>query len=516
MGSMLLSQVPRSIGQSRDRLLICDDEGMLVKEQSRLLSLIESGFGALRVLVIGDVMLDRSIWGDVDRISPEAPVPVLRSVRTTSAPGGAANVAMNLVGLGVKVEQAGFWGDDGEMRELSALLSTAGVDFSGMVLSGHSTISKTRIVSRNQQLLRLDVESADPHPAADHQGLLDRSLGLVRIADAVILSDYAKGALSTGLCQAVIALARKHSIPVLVDPKGLDFSKYAGATTICPNLQELALVTGIASRNLPELLAAAQQLVGHLGIDYLTVTMSEKGIRILYPDAVFHSPTRAREVFDVTGAGDTVIATLAASLAAGLDPETAVTLANIAAGIVVAKTGTAPISRNELVAEFTASTQMKGPDKILDLDHLLVRLAEWRANGERIVFTNGCFDILHVGHITLLEQCREFGDKVVIGVNSDASVKQLKGPTRPVVGEKERARVLAALGSTDAVIIFDQETPLELIRSLRPDVLVKGGDYTTATIVGADDITTWGGRVEIVPTVNGMSTTNTIRKMTAS
>jgi D-beta-D-heptose 7-phosphate kinase/D-beta-D-heptose 1-phosphate adenosyltransferase len=513
---MLLSQVPRSIGQSQDWLLICDDEGMLVKEQSRLLSLIESGFAALRVLVIGDVMLDRSIWGEVDRISPEAPVPVLRSVRTTSAPGGAANVAMNLVGLGVKVEQAGFWGNDGEMRELSALLSAAGVDFSGMVLSGHSTISKTRIVSRNQQLLRLDVESADPHPAADHQALLERSLGLVRAADAIILSDYAKGALSAELCRSVIALARKQRIPVLVDPKGLDFSKYAGATTICPNVQELALVTGIASRNLTELLAAAQQLVGQVGIDYLTVTMSEKGIRILYPDTVFHSPTRAREVFDVTGAGDTVIATLAASLAAGLDPETAVTLANIAAGIVVAKTGTAPISRNELVAEFTASTQMKGPDKILDLDHLLVRLAEWRANGERIVFTNGCFDILHVGHITLLEQCREFGDKVVIGVNSDASVKQLKGPTRPVVGEKERARVLAALGSTDAVIIFDQETPLELIRSLRPDVLVKGGDYTTATIVGADDITTWGGRVEIVPTVNGMSTTNTIRKMTTS
>ena len=222
---MLLSQVPRSIGQSQDRLLICDDEGMLVKEQSRLLSLIESGFAALRVLVIGDVMLDRSIWGEVDRISPEAPVPVLRSVRTTSAPGGAANVAMNLVGLGVKVGQAGFWGDDGEMRELSALLSAAGVDFSGMVLSGHSTISKTRIVSRNQQLLRLDVESADPHPAADHQGLLERSLGLVRAADAVILSDYAKGALSADLCQAVIGLACKQRIPVLVDPKGLDFPK---------------------------------------------------------------------------------------------------------------------------------------------------------------------------------------------------------------------------------------------------------------------------------------------------
>jgi len=488
----------------------------MVKEQSRLLSLIESGFAALRILIIGDVMLDRSIWGDVDRISPEAPVPVLRSVRTTSAPGGAANVAMNLVGLGVSVVQAGFWGDDAEMRELRGLLAPANVDLSGMIASCHPTISKTRITARNQQLLRLDVESAEPRPAAEHQALVERAVELVRTADAVILSDYDKGALSAPLCRAVIALARQRRIPVLADPKGRDFSKYAGATTICPNLQELALVTGVPSRNLAPLLAAAQELVGQLGIDYMTVTMSEKGIRILYPDRVVHSPTRARQVFDVTGAGDTVIATLAASLAGGLDPETAVTLANIAAGIVVAKTGTAPISRHELVAEFTASSQMKAPDKILDLPHLLVRLAEWRASGDRIVFTNGCFDILHVGHITLLEQCREFGDKVIIGLNSDASVRGLKGPTRPLVSESERARVLAALGATDAVIIFDQPNPLELIQAVRPDVLVKGGDYTASTIVGADDVVTWGGRVEIVPTVTGASTTNTIRKMTAS
>jgi D-beta-D-heptose 7-phosphate kinase/D-beta-D-heptose 1-phosphate adenosyltransferase len=298
-----------------------------------------------------------------------------------------------------------------------------------------------------------------------------------------------------------------------VDPKGQDFTKYTGATTICPNLQELGLVTGINPRNLGELLSAAQEMVPRLGIDFMTVTMSEKGIRVLYSDSFFHSPTRAREVFDVTGAGDTVIATLAASLAGGLDPETAVTLANIAAGVVVAKTGTAPVSRNELVAEFTASSQMKGGDKILDLPHLLVRLAEWRATGNRIVFTNGCFDILHVGHITLLEQCRQFGDKVVVAVNSDDSVRRLKGPTRPLIGQKDRARVLAALGAIDAVVVFDEPTPLELIHSVRPDVLVKGGDYTTSTIVGAEDVTAWGGRVEIVPTVNGVSTTNTIRKM---
>jgi D-beta-D-heptose 7-phosphate kinase/D-beta-D-heptose 1-phosphate adenosyltransferase len=488
---------------------------MLLNEQSRLLSLIEGGFGAFTILVIGDVMLDRSIWGEVDRISPEAPVPVLRSVQTTSAPGGSANVAMNLVGLGVKVIQAGFWGDDAEMRELRQGLGAAKVDVSGMILSAHATIAKTRIVSRNQQLLRLDVESADPHPAAEQEALRLKALELARTVDAVILSDYAKGALSPQLCQAIIRLARERKIPVLVDPKGKDFARYAGATTICPNLSELALATGVAGRHLPELLAAGQALVSELGIDYLTVTMSEKGIRILYPNSVFHSPTRAREVFDVTGAGDTVIATLAASLAGGLDPETAVTLANIAAGIVVAKSGTAPISRNELIAQFTASTRMRGPDKILELAPLLVRLAEWRANGDRIVFTNGCFDILHVGHITLLEQCRAFGDKIVIGINSDASVKALKGPTRPVVGEQERARVLAALAASDAVIIFDQPTPLELIRAVRPDVLVKGGDYTADSIVGANDITTWGGRVEIVPTVGGASTTNTIRKMTA-
>jgi D-beta-D-heptose 7-phosphate kinase / D-beta-D-heptose 1-phosphate adenosyltransferase len=479
------------------------------------LSLIESGFSALRILVIGDVMLDRSIWGEVDRISPEAPVPVLRSVRSTSAPGGSANVAMNLIGLGVKVDQAGFWGDDADMRALEASLTSAGVALSGMVLSGHATICKTRVVSRNQQLLRLDVENADPHPAGEQQALLDRCVALAPAADAIILSDYAKGALSPQLCQAVIGLARKKGIPVLVDPKGQDFEKYKGATTICPNLQELGLVTGIPPRNLAVLLAAAQKLVPQLGIDYMTVTMSEKGIRILFPDAMFHSPTRAREVFDVTGAGDTVIATLAACLAGGLDPEASVNLANIAAGIVVAKTGTAPISRNELVAELTASSKMKGPGKILDLQHLLVRLSEWRGTGNRIVFTNGCFDILHVGHITLLEQCREFGDKVVIGLNSDTSVKGLKGPTRPLVTEQERARVLAALGATDAVIIFEEETPLELIRAIRPDVLVKGGDYTTETIVGADEITTWGGRVEIVPTVTGKSTTNTISKMTS-
>lgn len=484
-----------------------------MKDLSRVLPLIESGFRSIHVLVIGDVMLDRYVWGSVDRISPEAPVPVLRSVHTTRVPGGAANVCMNVVGLGARATQAGFWGNDLEQRELAELLSNAGVDTSGMTVSSHPTISKTRVMARQQQLLRMDVEDLGTQPQSEHEALLERALHLVSVADAVILSDYAKGTLSPALCRGVIEAARGRGIPVLVDPKEKAFGKYAGATTICPNLSELSLATGIDRTNLDELIAAGQRLVGEAHIDFLTVTMSEKGILLLFPNSSVHSPARAREVFDVSGAGDTVIATMAACLASGLDAESAVNLSNLAAGIVVGKTGTAPISRNELVAELTISTTMTSPEKVLDNDQLLVRIAEWRATGHRIVFTNGCFDILHVGHITLLEQCRQFGDKLIVAINSDASVQNLKGPTRPVVGESERARVLAALASTDAVTIFSEQTPLNLIHRIRPDVLVKGGDYTTSTVVGAEDVISWGGRVEIVATVPGYSTSNTIARM---
>jgi D-beta-D-heptose 7-phosphate kinase/D-beta-D-heptose 1-phosphate adenosyltransferase len=484
-----------------------------MKDLPRILSLIESGFQTIRVLVIGDVMLDRYVWGSVDRISPEAPVPVLRSVHTTRVPGGAANVAMNLAGLGAQATQAGFWGDDLEQRELDELLSDAGIDVSGMVLSGHPTISKTRVMARQQQLLRMDVEDASARPQSEQDALLERALNLMTGADGVILSDYAKGSLTPALCRSVIEAARGRGIPVLVDPKDKSFTKYAGATTICPNLSELSVATGMAGSKVDELISAGKRLVVETGIDFLTVTLSEKGILLLFRDSSFHSPARAREVFDVSGAGDTVIATMAACLVSGLDPVSAVNLSNVAAGIVVGKTGTAPISRNELVAELTASSAMSSPEKVLDNYQLMVRIAEWRATGHRIVFTNGCFDILHVGHITLLEQCRHFGDKLIVAINSDASVQCLKGPTRPVVGEKERARVLAALASTDAVTIFEEETPLNLIRRIRPDILVKGGDYTTETVVGAEDVMSWGGRVEIVPTVPGYSTTSTITRM---
>jgi D-beta-D-heptose 7-phosphate kinase/D-beta-D-heptose 1-phosphate adenosyltransferase len=300
---------------------------------------------------------------------------------------------------------------------------------------------------------------------------------------------------------------------VLVDPKSPDFGLYSGATMVCPNLQELARATGVGVDDLPALFVAAEAQRREHELAYLAVTMSEQGIRLLSDAGDYTSPTRAREVYDVSGAGDTVIASLAAGLAAKLKVETAVELANLAAGIVVGKVGTAPVAQHELIAALTPSSGVQGGEKILDRDRLMLRLAEWRAAGETIVFTNGCFDLLHVGHVTLLEDCRRFGSKLVLGLNADASVARLKGPTRPLVGERERARVMAALAAVDAVVLFEEDTPLELIRAVKPDVLVKGGDYTVQTVVGHEEVIAAGGRVEIVPTVEGFSTTNLVKKM---
>jgi D-beta-D-heptose 7-phosphate kinase/D-beta-D-heptose 1-phosphate adenosyltransferase len=488
----------------------------MLPETHAVLGLLEGGFGRLKVLVVGDLMLDRYILGEVERISPEAPVPVLRHAQHYERAGGAANVAMNLAGLGCQAVLAGFWGEDKDKDELAALVEAAGIDTVGVVTTKLPTISKTRIVGRQQQLLRLDIESKDAPGAEDQQRLRERAEQLVGKVHAVVLSDYAKGAVTAELCAAVIAAAKAASVPVLVDPKTADFGKYAGATMVCPNLQELAVATGVASHKLAELLTAGEVQRAKHALKYLTVTMSEKGIRVLWEGGTYVSPARAREVFDVSGAGDTVIATLAAALAGGLKIETAVELANLAAGIVVGKMGTVPIAAHELVAAMTPSSGIRGGEKVLDGERLSRRVAEWRAAGETIVFTNGCFDILHVGHVTLLEDCHRFGSKLVLGLNSDASVCRLKGPTRPVVGENERARVMAALAAVDAVVVFEEDTPLELIRAVKPDVLVKGGDYSIDTVVGHEEVIAAGGRVEIVPTVEGFSTTNIVSKLKAS
>ncbi len=490
----------------------------MIRDLHRVLDLVESGFQRSRVLVVGDLMLDQYLWGDVSRISPEAPVPVLRSARRTQVAGGAANVAMNLVGLGTQVSLAGFLGTDEAAQTLGGLLASSGIETDAVCVWQRPTISKTRVMAGRQQLMRLDVEAPELPLDAEIDSLLQSLTAQIAHADSIILSDYAKGALPGKVCQYVIAEARKSNIPVLVDPKGSDFSKYRHATTICPNAQELSTCTGIPVEESEKLLAAGRALVQSLALDYLTVTMSERGIRVLHRDAEqdLHAAAQAREVYDVSGAGDTVIATLAAAAAAKLDLESAIQLANVAAGIVVSRVGTVPIDRANLLATLSVELAASTQEKVVDRAGLIARAAQWRDRGETIVFTNGCFDLLHIGHITLLENAHRMGDHLVLGINSDASARRLKGPKRPLVGENERARILAALASTDAVVIFDEDTPLETIEALRPNVLVKGGDYTEATVVGADLIRSWGGRVAIVPTVAGFSTSNLVQKLSAT
>ncbi len=489
----------------------------MIRDLHRVLALVESGFEGQRVLVVGDLILDQYVWGEVSRISPEAPVPVLRSLRRTHVAGGAANVAMNLAGLGARVSLAGFLGADEDGELVRGMLAADGIATGAVCTWQRSTISKTRVMAGRQQLMRLDVETSDAPSPIEIDSLLRQLQSEVSRADCIIFSDYAKGVLPEAVCQQVIAQARKRGVPVFVDPKGSDFSKYRQATTICPNLQELATCTGVATQDFAALMTAGRALIEPLEIEYLTVTMSERGIRVLRSkeEQDLHATAQAREVYDVSGAGDTVIATLAAAAAAKLDLESAIQLANMAAGIVVSRVGTVPIDRASLLATLSSELTLSTQEKVVDRAGLVTRAAQWRSRGETVVFTNGCFDLLHVGHITLLEDAHRMGDHLVIGLNSDSSVQRLKGPTRPIVGEKERARILAALSSTDAIVIFEEDTPLATIEALRPDVLIKGGDYTEATVVGAELVRSWGGRVAIVPTVAGFSTTNIVRKLAA-
>ena len=485
----------------------------MISELHSVLKLLEGGLRQLRVLVVGDLMLDRYVQGEVERISPEAPVPVLRHAMRYERPGGAANVAMNLVGLGCQTFLCGFWGNDAERADLERLVLGAGIETAGVVTSSLPTVSKTRIMARTQQLLRLDIESQELPPGEETARLEARALELVKKVHVVVLSDYAKGALSAETCATLIRQARVQKIPILVDPKGREMSKYSGATTVCPNWPELALMTGVPAQEQERMLDVARVQMEEHDIGFLTVTMGEKGIRMLGPEGDLHVPTRAREVYDVSGAGDTVIAMLAAAMAGGLQIRTALELANVAAGVVVGKVGTVPVRASELVAVLTPERGLGSEEKVMGRDAAAKQTAEWRAAGQTVVFTNGCFDLLHVGHIQLLEECRRMGSKVVLGLNSDASVTRLKGAGRPVVGERERARMAAALASVDAVVVFEEDTPLELILALKPDVLVKGGDYTVETVVGHAEVNAWGGRVEIVPTVQGYSTTGMVERL---
>jgi D-beta-D-heptose 7-phosphate kinase/D-beta-D-heptose 1-phosphate adenosyltransferase len=484
----------------------------VIEQLHEAIQAIEQKWASKRLLVVGDVMLDKTIWGEVGRISPEAPVPVVRATRQSHQPGGAANVAMNLGRLGAQADVIGFTGGDEDERLLTEGLRADGISPEFIVSEGFPTITKQRILGGRQQMLRLDSERPGLRSQSDYDRLVERVLARLPGCDALVLSDYAKGTLTEEVCQAVIEAARGREIPVLVDPKSDDFARYRGATTICPNRAELAAAVHRDEHDLKALLDAAEALVERLGIEFLTATLSDKGIALVRGGSSLLAPAVARQVFDVSGAGDTVIAVLALCLASGLRPETAVELANIAAGIVVGKVGTVPVEKHELLAALAPEIALHGEDKVVTREELVRRVALWKANGERVAFTNGCFDLLHIGHVTVLEQARRFGDRLIVAINSDASVSELKGAGRPVVGEHERARVLAALAAVDAVVVFDEPTPLEVILATRPDVIVKGGDYSVETVVGGSEAMAWGGQVKIVPLVEGFSTTGLLAK----
>lgn len=479
----------------------------------KITSFLTDKIQQLRIAVIGDVMLDRYFHGEVKRISPEAPVPVTKINRINSVLGGATNVAANLAHLGCKVFMGGITGEDENRQLLEKLMEEAGIDYSGLVSSPlRKTITKLRVLGGQQQMLRLDFEEVGDLFPQEREALtawLDRLLetGL----DGVIVSDYAKGVCASGFVQDVIAKAHAKAVPVLIDPKGADWSKYAGCDFITPNLKEMCEAAGCAKDNEDAaVMDMAQSARTLFNIKNVVVTRSEKGMTLVNDKEVIHSPATAIEVFDVSGAGDTVAATLLAGVAGKLSLQEAVYMANRAAGIVVAKVGTYPVHRDELLKDLLTEERKQGRGyRTLSWEEIASLAATWKAAGETVVFTNGCFDIIHVGHVTYLEKARNLGKHLIVGLNTDASVQRLKGVTRPLVHELDRARVLAALACVDAVVLFDQDTPTELISQIRPDILVKGGDYKPEEVAGRE----YAGEVQIIDFEDGYSTTNVVNKI---
>lgn len=465
------------------------------------------------ILVIGDVMLDRYLIGDVGRISPEAPVPVVLLKTQNERAGGAANVAANLSLLGIKTHIIGCVGNDDLAKTLLGLLREMNVDASGICTSNNRpTIAKTRVLSGHQQMMRLDQESNAAFTQEENAQILDAIQNQLALKPAiVILSDYAKGLLSQEICEQIITQCNTQHIPVLVDPKGHDYSKYKGATALTPNKKETAELCATSIHD-PDLINKAATLKNSLNLQFLAVTRGEEGISLLDNNAHL-LPATAKQVFDVSGAGDTVIATLAAGLMHDLSPLESLQLANIAAGVVVGKVGTVPINRDDLVEALTSEQTSEQAHKICDLTQLMQKVETWKKANQKIVFTNGCFDLLHAGHVTYLEAAKKRGDKLILGLNTDRSVSAIKGPTRPVVHENDRARVLAALESVDAVILFDEDTPLNLINTIKPHVIAKGSDYSADQVVGGKEVQSWGGEIALIDLVEGRSTSNIIKKM---
>ncbi len=468
----------------------------------------------LKVLVVGDFMLDEYVWGQVERISPEAPVMVVNVERQTQVLGGAGNVVNNLVGLGAQVEVLGLAGQDSSGAALKAELDRLGVAPRGLFVDrGRQTTIKTRVIGGNQQIVRIDRENRQPAPEWFFDEALQYLEALLPGLDAIILSDYGKGVLTPSLLAAVIARARQGGLPVVVDPKGHDYSRYRGATVITPNRKEAELAAGYPLHRREDLLRAGQELCHTCDTEAILLTLGPEGMILFHQDQPPREiPAQAREVFDVSGAGDTVVAVMALGLARWRQPLLAARLANLAAGIVVGKIGTAPILRSELSAALHSLPSSR-PEKIINLPELRLLAPRLQAQGKKLVFTNGCFDLLHWGHIKFLEESRRLGDVLIVALDTDESVRRVKGPSRPVIQQDQRLRMLAALEAVDYVTVFSSEQLTEIIAALKPDVLTKGSNYPAAEVIGREVVAGYGGRIVILPITDPVSITGLIRQI---
>ena len=469
---------------------------------------------SLRCLVVGDLMLDEYLWGKAERISPEAPVQVVDVLREDMRLGGAGNVANNLLALGCQVTIASVIGEDENGWTLLKAFNRTGIDTSGVIQEpGRRTGRKTRVLAANQQIVRIDRESREQLSGDVEERFRKWLKESIASFNLVLVSDYLKGVLTRPVLSTIIRTAREAGLPVLVDPKGSDYSRYSGATILTPNRKEAEAASMFHIRDDESLTEAAKSIMHLASLENLLITRSEQGMSLFSSSGEhLHIPTLAREVFDVTGAGDTVLAVLGCAVAGGLSLPEAARLANVAAGIAVAKLGTSVVTPDEII-DAVSRAHRDTDSKIKNRDVLRSIIEHEKARGKQVVFTNGCFDLLHAGHVKYLQAARRLGDMLVLGLNSDLSVRRLKGPNRPLIGEEERAHILAALDCIDYVCLFDEDTPLELISAIKPHILVKGGDYTPEAVVGKDIVESNGGRVELIPFVDGKSTTNIIEKV---
>ena len=464
-------------------------------------------FQHARLLVIGDVMLDRYWHGEASRVSPEAPVPVVKVGNREGRPGGAGNVALNMAALGSAVRLVGIVGDDETGLELLSRLNAAGVYCDFLQSADKPTITKLRVIGQHQQLIRLDFEQE--FEAADIIGLQDKVKSLIGDSQVMVLSDYGKGALQE--TANLIELGRSKDIPIIVDPKGTNFEKYRGATLLTPNLSEFEAVAGY-SNNEEEFVNKGLRLVKDLNLEAILITRGEHGMTLIRPDSPeLHLPARAQEVFDVTGAGDTVISVLAAAIAAGDGLADATALANLAAGLVVGKLGTAAISGPEL--RRAVLVELDSGRGVMTAEQLQIAVQDAKAHDEKIVFSIGCFDIVHAGHVGYLAKAKQLGDRLIVAINDDESAHRLKGPGRPINPVERRMAVLAGLEAVDWVVSFSEDTPEPLLKFLQPEVLVKGGDYTMDEVVGGDYVNSYGGEVRVLEFLDDCSTSAIMEKM---